>query len=502
MERPNILLITTDTQRCDTLRCMGSPFARSPGLDRLAAEGVLFEQAHSSSPVCAPARCSLITGVHAPVHGCIENGIDRRTDLPLFPDALAAAGYRNIMVGKTHFGPPPGSFHAAHVLGGEKGTDCDDFYAEHIRRHGFKRSSAHPNPVPPELFMDAFLVDTTIREIEAAVKAGRGPFFAFCSMPSPHSPNDPPGDWARLYEDAGLPPLNYREGEIARQPLHLRRLVGTLDPEATALEPRPRDGYADGPFQRVREAVGNTVDRADPAQVDLYRRLYYGLAAYCDAQVGRLLDYLDASGLRRSTLVIFSSDHGLQLFDHGFNDKHNYYDESWRVPLILSQPGTLPEGKRTDFAVWTDITATILGAAGAVAAMPGVQGFDLYGPLVRGEGSPRRCAVATLYRSAALATRGWKLEYYYDEGEGRLYDRIADPCEQNDLFGDASARGVRDALLCALLAWRGDIGDVDHLVRHTHGGGPVAKRIASYTRAMRGADSERRLDERVERAVG
>ncbi len=131
---------------------------------------------------------------------------------------------------------------------------------------------------------------------------------------------------------------------------------------------------------------------------------------------------------------------------------------------------------------------------------PGVQGLDLYGPLSRREPSPRRCAVGTLYRSAALVTRRYKLEYYYDEGEGRLYDRAADPAEQRDVFGEPAHRAARDGLLAALLAWRGDIADVDQLSRATRGGGPVADRAARYTRAMRGSDPELRLNERVSAA--
>jgi arylsulfatase len=492
MSRPNILLITTDTQRTDTLACMGSQHGVSPCIDRLAEQGVLFEQGHTASPVCMPARVSLLTGYHTPIHGCIENGIARRTDLPVFTDALADAGYRNIMVGKAHFGPVPDSFHVQHIIHGEKGSDSDDFYARHIRSHGYSRSSAHPNPIPPELFMDAYLADTTIAEMDRARSDGV-PFFAFCSMPSPHSPNDPPGEWATLFDDRDLPPINYADGEIATQPTQLRALVGTLDGGATAKE--PASSYIDGPFESVREAVGNSMDRADPALVDRYRRLYYGLAAYCDAQVGRMIDYLDESGLRQNTLVIFTSDHGLQLFDHGFNDKHTFYDESWRIPFILSMPATLPQGERRGFAVWTDITATIVAAAGA--RMPSVQGYDLIGPLSRGEASPREFAVATLYRSVALATHRWKLVYYLDEDEGQLFDRREDPREQTNLYDDPAHRAIRDQLLIALLAWRSDIADTAYLHKHTRGGGPVANRIVPYVHTMRGTDPDRRLAERL-----
>ena len=494
-DRPNIVLITTDTQRWDTLACMGSGHATSPCMDRLAREGVLFEQGHTASPVCMPARVSLLTGYHTPVHGCIENGIDRRTDVPVVTDALAAAGYTNIMVGKTHFGPVPDSFHVRHILKGEKGTDSNDFYARHIRSHGYSRSTAHPNPIPPELFMDAYLADRTIAEVEAARSSG--PFFAFCSMPSPHSPNDPPGRWADLYADRALPPLNYREGEIDSHPRQLRRLVGTLDYKvgAGAARDTPRESYTDGPFGSVREAMGNRVDGADRSLIEQYRRLYYGLAAYCDAQIGRIVDYLDSSGLREQTLVIVTSDHGLQLFDHGFNDKHTFYDESFRVPLLVSMPGTLPQGARGGFAGWTDLTASICAAAGAPA--PWVQGFDLFGPLSRGQESPRAVAVGTVFRSAALVTKRWKLAYYLDEDEGQLFDRIDDPQEQENLYDRPSHREVRDPLLLELLRWRGGICDTEYLRCHTRGGGPVANRIVPWVRTMTGADADLRLHERL-----
>lgn len=464
--KPNILLITTDSQRWDSLRCMGSDFAKSPHLDRLASEGVLFEQGHTSSPVCSPARCSLMTGVHTPIHGCIENGIRRRDPMPMFTDVLKQAGYFNIMVGKTHFDPLPDSFDVVKKAT-EKGNNADDVYAQHIRSHGYDRVSRDPNPIPEHLFMDAFLADTAIAEMDKAVSQGEGPFFAFCSLISPHEPLDPPGNWATLYDDTDFPEINYTEGEIERFPLQLKQLLGlTKDDSAHWL--------------------------ANKKAMEKARKLYYGLAAYCDAQVGKLLDYLDRSGLRDNTLVIFTSDHGIQLYDHGFDDKHNYYDESWRVPFILSMPGTLPSGERREFAIWNDIPATILGAAGTDA--PYIQGFDLFTPLSQRQPSPRKCAVATLYKSAALATRCWKLEYYFEERSGRLFDRIHDPKENTDLYNQPEYRHIRNEMVQALLHWRSDLSDVNALITSTGGGGPVARRISSHTLSMKGTDSESRLN--------
>lgn len=468
--KPNILLITTDTQRWDTLRCMGSEFAQSPHLDRLAAEGVLFEQGHTSSPVCSPARCSLMTGLHTPIHGCIENGIRRRANLPMFTDVLKQEGYYNIMVGKTHFDPVPESFDVVKKAT-EKSNDADDIYAQHIRSYGYERVSRDPNPIPEHLFVDAFLADLAIAEMDKAIYQNKGPFFAFCSLISPHEPLDPPGIWRELYDDIDLPTVNYTEGEINRFPKQLKNLLGLTTDES-----------ADG--------------MKDHTAIEKARKLYYGLAAYCDAQVGKLLDYLDRSGLRNNTLVIFTSDHGIQLFDHGFNDKHNYYDESWKVPFILSMPGTLPSGQKREFAIWNDIPATILGAAGTEA--PYIQGFDLFTPLKNGLPSPRKCAVASLYKSAALATKRWKLEYYFEDRRARLFDRIKDPKEMSDLYDHPKYRHIRNEMVQALLHWRSDLSDVNALISSTGGGGPVARRIASHTLNMKGTDSESRLNDWAE----
>ncbi len=445
----------------------------------------MFTQAHGASPVCQPARCSLLTGQHTHVHGCIENGIARRTDLPVFPDYLQRQGYHNILVGKSHFEPVPDSFHVVH-LADEKGRDVSDSYAEYLKQFDIPRNRIG---IAEEHYMDGFLVDTTIAEIEAAVTAGTGPFFAFCSLISPHAPIDPPGDWANLYADVELPPLNYIPGEEDHHPEHLRRLVGPLsDEERSSLSEKARRNID----QR------NGVSRVGREAIDTLRRRYYGLASYVDSQVGRLIDYLDERGLRKDTLIVFSSDHGAEFFDHGFNNKHNFHDATWRVPFIMSMPGTLPQSETRDFAVWTDIPATILGAAGTDC--PEFQGFDLFTPLSGNQPSPRTCAVATLYKAAALATEKWKLEYYFEQGTGRLWDREADPAEQHDLFGDDRYREIRERLVTALLAWRADSLDVSYLRANSVGAGPVASRIKLQTETMRGSDAEARLQERVAEA--
>ncbi len=475
--RPNILLITTDTQRCDSLGCMGSDFAISPNLDRLAKSGVLFEQGHTVSPVCGPARASLLTGVHTPIHGATENNLDAHEHLTPLPDLLADVGYRNIMVGKTHFKrPTPSSFHVTHELRGEKGINNDDFYGQHMAKHGYERATSHPNPVPAEKFCDAFLADTMIDEITQHIAAyADQPFFGFCSMLSPHSPYDPPGKWAHLFDNVELPPINYVPGEVDHMPAAERELV-------LYGKGMPTKSFPDG-------------HEPDMAHIDHIRKLYYGLCAYCDHQIGRIIDHLDATGLRENTLVIFTSDHGTTMFDHGFENKHTFFDSSWRVPFIMSQPGTLPEGACEEFATWLDIHATALSVAGI--DWPAAQGFDLYRPLVAGQSNPRTCATGTIYETAAVTTCRWKLEYYLQEGVGRLFDRTADPHEQANLYHDAGYQPLRDRMTQALLSWRAELCDIESLHERNKGGGPVARYVSELVKSRTGLDAERRLQERL-----
>jgi arylsulfatase A-like enzyme len=457
-KRPNILLITTDTQRFDTINAMGYPHAKSPHLDRLAREGVVFTQGHTCSPVCCPARTSLMRGV-------IENGLsEASTHQPMMTDPLRDAGYVCVMSGKTHFGAIPDSFEINYAIGGSKHGDSDDLYKAHLDALGFERDQGFPHEVPPNDFYDGFVTTMAIRGMEEAIEQYPDrPFFAFCSMTSPHGPMDPPKPWDTHYALDELPP----------QPLN----------PTTENEP-----------QHTQRLLGLEIRQKPMAEIDEKRRLYYGLASYCDDQVGRILSFLDERGLREDTLVIFTSDHGIDLYDHGFDNKHHYYDNTWRIPFIVSQPGTIEPGERA-FANWTDLTATILATAGVEA--PWVQGLDLYGPLVAGDDSPRKCAVATLYRSCALATSRWKLEYYFDDGSCRLFDRLNDPGEYTNLSESADHAEVKQAMTAALLEWRGSLLDVAHLQSQPPGGGPVARRLKTQYGELRGSDSEARVSERA-----
>jgi len=208
-----------------------------------------------------------------------------------------------------------------------------------------------------------------------------------------------------------------------------------------------------------------------------------------------MMAFLDRKGLADNTLVIFASDHGSELYDHGINnDKHNFLDASWRIPLILRLPHRVPKGETRSFATTLDITATIAAAAGAPIPI-GWQGFDLLGPLSQGHDSPRKVGIGTEYRAHAVVTPSWKLSYFPEQGEGRLWDRKKDPAEQHDLFNSAEHAEVKNGLLTALLRWRAQQDPLQWLQAISKPGAQTATLAYNHTKSLRGIDAELRLQE-------
>ena len=486
---PNILLFCTDTLRTDALRFMGNEHAISPNADRLASEGVWFDEAYTCSPVCSPARTSLLTGVYPPVHECLENGMGRRQDLGTFVDVLKTANYHTIMAGKQHFGPCP-DFDVVITPTSEQLQNLSE-----AGQFSEDRSFDNESQIIP----DAVVVQETIDAIERAKESSR-PFFTFCSLNAPHVPLQPPTRWVKRFESFQLPEPNRTPKEEKVLPAHQRMLLGLGEPEQTI------DGVPKSDPEYWVEALGRSFDCEYESSIDALRRRYYAYAAYADELLGRVIDYLDRADLSRDTVVIFTTDHGQQYFDHGFNDKHCWYDESWRIPLIIRHTGTLEAAKSLHAVSWMDIAATLSGIAGAPWKC--VQGYDLYGALRSESNWPRSCVPGVLFKSSALVTRRWKLEYYLEEGIGRLYDRENDPQERLDLWNDPTFERLRDDLLISLLRWRSDLTPVQ---RHQadllavpaskqKGQTIVANRVAESVSGWKGTDAEERLSEAVRAA--
>ena len=485
MQPKNILFIGTDQQRLSTLNCYGHDFAVSPNIDRLALEGVRFTDAYTASPVCSPSRTSTLLGVHVPIHGIYENGIsphDHIASLTSWFDVIKGQGYSTAMIGKTHFDPVPSTI------------DHLDVHTGNADKRGSQIAASE--------FLETYLVNQTMEWItnvsttngsasaSASAPSVSKPWGVYVSFVSPHPPNwVPKGPWSEAYEGVTLPPINYKEGNIGELPYQTRMLLGLLgkehdDPPAFPMGV-PNMSYIDQSFDAG-------------AAVQTGRLAYYTQAAYVDHEVGRILDFLDTMKLRHSTLVIFASDHGSELWDHGIgNDKHTFLDAALRVPLILRLPGILPPNATRRFASLLDVTATIIAASG-IAPHKGPadhQGFDLIAPIAAGGLSPRRAVVSCEYRAMALITPTWKLSYFPEQGDGQLFDRRTDWAEQIDLYNKTSMRATRDGLLIALLRWRAQQDALGYMQAHSKGAGPTATLAFNHTESIRGIDAEVRLQE-------
>jgi arylsulfatase A-like enzyme len=273
----------------------------------------------------------------------------------------------------------------------------------------------------------------------------------------PHEPFQPTPAALNRVDEADLPPLNYEPGDLEAQPPYLWQDLG-IPHDAEVL----RDTYyPDG--------------HADQQAIDVKRKAYYALVGMVDDQVGRVRAAIDRQGLAGLTLTVFTSDHGSTLFDRGFKDKHCFYDEVWRVPLIYHAPGRLESRRVEGITGWIDLTPT-LARFGGVESAP-FQGLDTAAALLDpGKPWPRRALAASVYHTLALATPRWTLEYDSLRARGRLFDRPADPAQRRDLWADADPRiqRERDRLLHQLLAWRAALGNHPRQRRRFTPGGPVA----------------------------
>ena len=470
-DAPNVLFITTDQQRYDALGYMGHPDVRTPHLDRLAREGIAFERVYVANPVCMPSRATLLLGQFPDSHGVRRNGVEV-PDRPWgIARVLAARGVRTGIFGKTHFGPlrrdyrPGASFHDWRAGEGyygfqeraithdlkdlvsdvptHYGTPGDpgprmfthDDYIEWIRRehpdayglavreglpHGETVSAPElwTSALPVEFHQSTWIADRTVEFMSRYSHESRSGerFFAWCSFVDPHHPFNAPAPYRALYDAASLAPPVWREGEMERRSRYHR-------------ERQAKEWPAWG--QHWAE----------------YRAQYYGMISLIDAQVGRIVRRLRELGLADDTVLVFTSDHGEMLGDHGLARKGLFhYEPLIRVPLLVWAPprlaerlGLLPGLRVSGIAQNVDIPATLLDLAG-VPIPSEHQGISLL-PWCRGERTdgPRPYALVTNGGEGpdyepwpelrTLATERWKLQYYVDVGRAELDDLERDPQE-------------------------------------------------------------------------
>ena len=487
MSRRNLVFIMSDQQRRDSMGCYGSGWAQTPNLDALASSGYLFENAYVTQSVCTPARASIMTGLYPHTAGPVVNKLPLSPDVPVLAEMVSdeyVCGY----MGKWHLGDDVINQHGFDVW-----TSTEDYhrgfytrrehrrvlsdYHHHLVANGFEPDSEVAGDMtfspdararlPEEFQMASFLAERA----EQFIDDNRDrPFVLYVSTFEPHSPYDGPFD--QQY-DPDLLPVG---------PAFLKR------PEGAALVNRVRADYfmqylhggdiTGDPYMRDTLAPGH--DLSTEAGWRRLRAQYYGNVTLVDRMVGRITSALERAGVSDDTAVVFTTEHGDMLGDHGMLEKRSFYEESSRVPLLMRVPW-LSSGRRSvDGSVGhVDLVPTLLDLLGE--SLPSrLEGRSLV-PVLRGEEtldgndvfiewngtSPtlpdRFLGSDAINRMLALPYRSvvsdrWKLNLCAGD-QGELFDLRADPYEQTNLFDDPTQRDrVRD-MAARIRMWQHETGD-------------------------------------------
>ncbi len=478
----NVLVITSDQQRWDALG-VNSPVLKTPALDALAAEGIVCDRAYTPNPTCTPARVSLLTGHYPSRHGCYTIGTGLPEDYPTVPGALAEAGCFTAICGKAHYQPctdqplgtPPESIEAP-----PKCRDFDFFRRwsgpyygfQHARLaidHGHQRDAASMHyglwlrergvdvdryfgngryedygawDLPEEYHNSRWTADETIAAVDLAAEAGR-PFFILSSFQDPHNPCVVPAPWASMYRPEDMPDFRHREGEFDDKPEFYRRChqggEGLGDPELDDHKPwYCFRGLADMDERRTRELTA----------------AYFGMVSLMDRHIGRIVDHLRDRGLLESTIVVFTTDHGDYLGNHGLWWKGlPTYEDMMRLPFIVRHPGCVTPGSRSRaFQSLVDIPRTAMAALG-VEPPAGLQGVDQSEPWRDASASARDWALCEYrptegpFMQKTFLHGQWKLVVYHDRDYGELYDLDADPDQYANLWDRREHQATKAELL-------------------------------------------------------
>ncbi|MDE0109876.1 MAG: sulfatase [Bryobacterales bacterium] len=447
--QPNVLVVMTDDQTADQMSCAGHELLRTPSMDRLAHEGVRFANGFCTNSLCAPGRAAVLTGTYSHVNGIRGNSqnadaIERiGPEVPTYPQLLQEAGYRTGLFGKWHLPEEPKGFDEWRILPGQGVYFDPDFIVNGERQ----RQRGYTTDVTTEFALD-FLG-----------RSQGGPFCMVYQQKAPHRPFTPAPRHAKLFDDIEWPyPETYDDDyatrSVAERALDMRFEIslktdyhGEIPGQLSPREER------DWIFQRF---------------VKDHHRAVVGV----DEGLGHVLEYLDDSGLAEDTLVVYTSDNGFYLGDHGWYDKRFMYEPSLRIPILLRYPRMVSPGQvESRIVLHQDIAPTILDFAGV--PIPDImQGRSLrqvvtgspeedwresmlyayyedswarngpnFVPRPGNYGTPHR---VTPHRG--IRTDRYKLIEYYREGDyWELFDLEEDPNELRNLYSEAGHAGlIRD----------------------------------------------------------
>jgi len=469
-KRPNIIFMMADDHAYQAISAYSNHLIETPNIDRIAKNGMLFTNASVTNSICAPSRATILTGKHTHMHGKIDNRFPFDTTQVTFPQILQDAGYQTAMFGKLHFGNSPkgidefkilpgqGNYYNPKFITNEGDTTITGYVTDIItdltidwldnRREEEKpftlfylHKAPHRAWLPAERHYKEFISKTFVEPPtlfddysnrgsaakEAEMNLLKHMHWAIDSKLHPDIMEElnitETSDW-------GVPAYHNRMGRMTEEQRNAWSAVyGPMNEEFKKMYPEmDEEALMKWRYQR-------------------YMQDYLGCIKAVDENVGRLLDHLEKNNLLENTLIVYTSDQGFYLGEHGWFDKRFIYDESFKTPLMVSWPGVVEAGTTSDIMVQNlDFAQTLLEAAGLTPPAD-MQGESLL-PILKGElENWERDAVYYHYyeypavhmvkRHYGIVTREFKLaHFYYDVDEWELYDRLNDPNEMNNVYDD------------------------------------------------------------------
>ena len=459
-DRPNLVFVMSDDHAAHAISAYGSVINQTPHLDRLAAEGMRFTRAFCTNAICTPSRAAILTGTYNHTNGVTTLDTPMDNKLETYPKILQRAGYRTALFGKWHLGHGPDhdptGFDDWAVLPEQGEYHNPDFYTP----TGRVRNPGYVTDLITDMALDWLGV------VE-------GPFALMVHHKAPHRTWEPDAAHALMYEDVEIPePLTLFDDHATRSAAARAALCRMLDLDLRDFKIPVPDGMS--------------ADEEIRWRYQRYIKEYLRVIASLDDNVGRLLDRLDGLGLTDNTIVVYTSDQGFFLGDHGWFDKRFMYEESLGMPLLLRYPRRVASGAvASGFVTNVDYAPTFLDLAG-VPIPDWMQGRS-FAPLLDGR-QPNDWPSSMYYRywmhrddahniwaHYGVRTENHKLIYFYndplgqpgangptDPPEWELYDLIADPEELTNVYGRPGYERVTSELKTELARLQAEVGDTPH----------------------------------------
>jgi len=442
--RPNIVFIFTDDHGSQSISAYGSKVNQTPNIDRIANEGMLFENCMVSNAICGPSRAVILTGKHSHINGFTDNRARFDGSQETFPKLLRGAGYQTAMIGKWHLKSDPTGFDYWDILIGQ-----GPYYNPPMIKNGER--------VSREGYTTEILTDLALDWL----KKGRDkekPFMLMYQHKAPHRNWQPGPKYLDMYDDVTIPepPTLFDKWEGRTSANREQKMTIEHDMNASDLKlvaPRNLTESQRAAWDAAYEPKNAAFRAKNLAGRDLvkwkyqrYAKDYLRCVAAVDDNIGRVLDYLDENGLSENTIVIYSSDQGWYLGEHGWFDKRWMYEESLRMPFLVRWPGVIKAGSRNrDLIQNIDFAPTFLELAGA-ATPEAIQGQSIV-PLLKGQ-RPHDWRDSLYYhyyefpgahsvrRHYGVRTERYKLIHFYRKQEWELFDLATDPDEMRNEYGN------------------------------------------------------------------